>query len=113
MKLTIVEGWVCLAIAILFSVFGTISMKLSQGFRKLTPSLCVAVFYLIAFIAMTLALKHIELSTLYAVWSGVGTILTAAIGMIYFNESVSSKKIIYLLLIVMGVVGIDLSDGIY
>jgi small multidrug resistance pump len=110
MNMTLIESWVCLAIAILFSVFGTVSMKLSHGLRKLKPTLWLAIFYIIAFVAMTFALKYIELSTLYAVWSGVGTILVALAGVLYFNESVSLKKMIFLILIVIGIIGLHFGD---
>lgn len=106
MNLTLVEGWICLSIAILFGVLGTVAMKLSVGLQKLKPTLLLIIFYTIAFIAMTFALKYIELSVLYAVWSGVGTLLVAIIGMLYFNESLSMRKIIFLFLIVLGVIGI-------
>lgn len=105
-----VESWIALAVAILFGVMGTIAMKLSHGFKHLKPSLYLAFFYAISFIALTLAIKHIELSVVYAVWSGVGTLLVAAIGIIHFNESLSLKKIVYLLLIAIGVIGIHISD---
>lgn len=109
MKLGWLSSWVCLGIAILFSVFGTVAMKLSNGLKKLKPTLLIVVFYGIAFVTMTFALQYIELSTLYAVWSGVGTILIAVIGIFYFNESVSYKKILFLLLIAIGVIGIRVS----
>ena len=106
------DSWMSLAIAIVFGVLGTISMKLSHGLRKIKPAVFLAIFYTICFIAMTYALKYIQLSVVYAIWSGAGTVLVAAVGMIYFNESVSRKKIIYLALIVIGVIGVHLSDGI-
>lgn len=107
-----IDSWISLGIAIVFGVLGTISMKLSHGLQKFRPALCVAIFYTISFIALTFAMNYIELSVVYAVWSGVGTLLVAAVGILHFNESLSVKKIIFLLLIVIGVIGIHLSDGL-
>lgn len=108
----IADSWILLSIAIIFGVLGTIFMKLSHGLRYPKPAFYTAIFYTISFIALTFAMKYIELSVVYAVWSGVGTILVATIGILYFKESVSLKKIFFLLLIVIGVIGIHLNHGL-
>ncbi len=108
-----IDSWVSLIIAIIFGALGTISMKLSHGLQKLKPSLCIIVFYTISFIALTFAMKYIDLSVVYAVWSGLGTVFVATVGIFYFDESVSVKKIIYLTLIILGVIGMHLSEGFY
>lgn len=104
------ESWIALAIAIIFGVLGTTAMKLSHGFQHLKPSFYLAFFYTASFVALTFAIKGIELSIVYAVWSGVGTLLVAAIGIIHFHESISFRKIIYLMLVAIGVIGIHISD---
>jgi len=108
----ILNSWLSLAVAIIFGVMGTISMKLSHGLQYLKPTIYLAVFYTISFVALTFAMKYIELSVVYAVWSGAGTVLVAAIGVFHFNESISFRKLFFLMLIVIGVIGIHLSDGI-
>jgi small multidrug resistance pump len=85
-------------------------MKLSEGFTRPVPSVLIFVFYAASFVALTLALKKIEVSVAYAVWSGVGTALIAVIGILYFYEAVSVLKLASLLLIIVGVVGLNLSD---
>ncbi len=112
MNLIELESWVLLIIAIIFGVLGTVAMKLSYGLQKLRPSLYMALFYAISFIALTFAMDHIHLSVVYAMWSGIGTVLVAAIGIIYFHESLSLRKIIYLTLVVIGIIGIHFSDSI-
>lgn len=107
------SSWIALAIAIIAGVMGTISMKLSHGLQRLKPTICLSVFYLISFTALTFAMKHIQLSVVYAIWSGAGTVLVSSIGIIYFNEAVSFKKIAFLMLIVVGVLGIHLSDHFF
>lgn len=100
------DGWISLIIAIVFGVLGTFAMKLSHGLQHVKPTLLLIIFYLISFIALTFAMNHIELSIVYAVWSGVGTLLMAAIGVLHFHESLSLKKIIFLILIIIGVIGV-------
>jgi small multidrug resistance pump len=78
-------SWILLSIAILFEVAGITSMKLSRGFAELLPSVGVLVFYVCSAAAVVLALKRLELSVAYAIWSGVGTALTALIGIAYFR----------------------------
>ncbi len=102
--------WFFLAMAILFEVAGTTCMKLSEGFSKLVPSVLVFVLYGACFSLIILALKRIELSVTYAIWSGLGTALIAIIGIAWFHESVSLLKIVSIVLIVLGVVGLQLSQ---
>ena len=103
--------WTCLIIAILFGVLGTVCMKLSHGLKKWKPSVSLFVFYLISCIALTMAIQGIDVSIVYAVWSGVGTILVAIIGILIFEESFSIKKAISIFLIVMGIIGINLTNA--
>jgi len=104
-------SWIFLSIAITFGVLGTVSMKLSQGLKKLKPVMCLILFYLISFIALTLSLEGIDLSIVYAVWSGIGTILVAIIGFFIFNERITIQKIISLSFIIIGVLGIHLTNA--
>ena len=103
--------WLYLALAILLEVSGTTCMKLSEGFTKLVPSILLAVFYALSFGMLTLALKKLDVSIAYAVWSGVGTALIAAIGVLWFKEPATALKLISLGLIILGVVGLNMSGG--
>jgi small multidrug resistance pump len=76
--------WILLFAAILLEVAGITSMKLSRGFSEPLPSLAVPVFYVCSAAAVILALKRLDLSVTYAIWSGVGTALAAMIGIAYF-----------------------------
>ena len=99
-----------LAMAILFEVVGTTCMKLSEGFTRLIPSVLVFVLYMVSFSFMILALKKMELGVVYAIWAGLGTALIALIGIVWFQESVSLLKIVSIVFIVLGVVGLRLSQ---
>lgn len=72
--------------AILLEVAGITSMKLSRGFSEPLPSLAVPIFYVCSAAAVILALKRLDLSVTYAIWSGVGMALAAMIGIAYFRE---------------------------
>jgi len=104
-------GWFLLAIAIVMEVCGTTCMKLSHGFKEITPSVLVFVFYAISFTAFIYALKTIDLSISYAIWAGLGLALIAIIGTVYFKEPVTASKIIFMSLIIIGVVGLSYSTA--
>lgn len=100
--------WLLLVGAIVFEVCGTTAMKMSQGFTKLLPSVLIFVFYAFSFTGLTLALKRIDVSVAYAIWSGLGTALIAAIGIVWFKEPISLIKILSLACIIAGVVGLNM-----
>ncbi|NOY99243.1 MAG: multidrug efflux SMR transporter [Chloroflexi bacterium] len=102
-------SWLYLALAILSEVAGTVSMKLSQGFTKMLPSVLLFVFYGVSLALTNLALKRLDVSIVYAVWSGLGTALIAAIGFLWFDEPVTAVKIASLALIILGVVGLNIT----
>ena len=101
--------WILLFAAILLEVAGITSMKLSRGFAEIVPSIAVPVFYVLSAAAVILALKRLDLSVTYAIWSGVGTALAAMIGIAYFREPLTLFKMASLLLVVLGVVGLSLA----
>jgi len=105
------QHWFLLAGAIALEVAGTTSMKLSGGFSRLFPSVLMFVFYAGSFVALSFALKKIEVSVAYAIWAGVGTALVAAIGVLFFREAATALKLVSILLIVAGVVGLNLSGA--
>ena len=102
--------WFYLAMAILTEVMGTTCMKLSEGFTRAVPSVLVFVLYMVSFAFMILVLKKMELGVVYAIWAGLGTALIAIIGIAWFQESVSLLKIVSIVFIVLGVMGLRLSE---
>jgi len=102
--------WFYLAMAIVMEVGGTTCMKLSEGFTRLIPSVLVFVLYMVSFTFMILALKKMELGIVYAIWAGLGTALIALIGIVWFGESMGLLKIVSIVFIVLGVVGLRLSE---
>ena len=103
---TMPQAWWLLTVAIVFEIAGTTSMKLSYGFTQFTPSVLMFLFYAGAFTCNTFATKTLDLSITYAVWSGVGTVATAAIGILYFREPATALKLVSITFIVIGVLGL-------
>lgn len=81
---------------------------MSRSFSEPLPSIAVPVFYVLSAVAVILALKRLDLSTTYAIWSGVGTALAAMIGVAYFREPITMLKIVSVALIIVGVIGLSL-----
>jgi small multidrug resistance pump len=104
-------SWIFLITAICLEVCGTTCMKLSDGFSRWLPSVLIFVFYACSFALMTFAVKKLELSIAYAIWSGVGTFLIAMIGIFWFKEPVTVLKIGSMLLVIAGVIGLNLSSS--
>lgn len=102
--------WIWLFVAILLEVAATIFMKLSDGFSKLVPTLMMGLLYGISFFPLAIALKKMEVSTAYAVWSAVGTVLVTMMGMFLFKESMSMLKVFAIALIIVGVVTLNLTE---
>jgi small multidrug resistance pump len=102
----------CLAAAIVLEICGTTSLKLSDGFTRPGPSTAVVLCYVSSFALLSLALRGIELSIAYALWSGIGTAVVAAIGIFWFGESTGAWKLLCLALIVLGVAGLHLSERV-
>lgn len=102
-------SWFYLILAIIFETFGTTALKMSNGFSVLLPSIVTIITYILCFLFLSFALKTIDVSVAYAIWGAFGILLISAVGMIFFHESVSLIKIISILLIVLGTVGLKLA----
>jgi len=105
-----IMSWLYLSLAILFEVGGTVSLKMSNGFSVLGPSVVVVVFYGISILFLAFALKTIDVGTAYAVWAGLGTALIVIVGIFYFDEPATILRLIFLGMIIAGVVGLHLAE---
>jgi small multidrug resistance pump len=104
-------SWVLLIGAICMEVCGTTCLKLSEGFTRWLPSVLIFVFYGLSFTLMTFAVRKLDLSLTYAIWSGVGTFLIAFIGLFWFKEPFTILKAVSMALIIAGVVGLNLGGS--
>jgi small multidrug resistance pump len=100
--------WIYLAIAIVAEVVGTSFLKASAGFTKPLPSLAVVAGYGLAFFFLSRTLDTIPVGVAYAVWSGAGVTLVAAIGWLFMGQKLDASAIVGMGLIVAGVVVLNL-----
>lgn len=101
-------GYLLLAGAIGFEVFATTMLKLSNGFSVLVPSIACGVGYVLCFFLLGKALEHINLNMAYALWAGVGIILTTIVALVLFGEHLTVPVVIGIALIVIGVVIVNM-----
>lgn len=101
--------WIYLILAIAFELAGTTCMKISNGFTKLLPVAGTLLAYTICFTFFALSLKKIPISVAYAIWGAAGITAVSIIGIFVFKESISVLKIISILFIVLGVIGLNFS----
>ncbi len=102
--------WLFLVGAGLAEVAFTTSMKLSEGFKKLWPSLLFFVFAPLSFWLLTTAITAIPLGTAYAVWTGIGAVGTALVGILFFRESVNPVRLGLLALLVATIVSLKFAS---
>lgn len=102
--------WLFLILAILIENAGTTSAKLSQGLTRLLPAVLMFGCYALAYTCFALALKKLDVSVAYAIWSGLGTTLITLIGILQFRESVTPTKLFAIGVIITGVVILHLSN---
>lgn len=104
--------YILLIIAIVSEVFGSSMLKLSKGFTKWLPSIGVLLGMGSAFFFLSQTLKELPLGVAYAIWSGVGTALTAIVGVALWKEALNVKKVLAIALIIAGVILMKLSTDI-
>lgn len=104
-------AWTYLFIAGLLEIGWAIGLKYTEGFTRLVPSVLTILAMIASFALLAQALKAIPVGTAYAVWTGIGAAGTAIIGMAFLGESREVMRIICILLIVAGVLGLKLAAG--
>lgn len=99
-----VHPYALLSVSIILEVFGTTMMKLSEGFSAPLFTALTLAGYLVSFTLLTFTLKHLPLGLVYGIWGGVGTVLTAAIGIIAWGDPFNVITCVGIALVVGGVV---------
>lgn len=102
-------NWLMLYAAIGFEVVGTTSLKLSQGLTRPGWFALCLLLYGTSFALLAVALKTIPVGVAYAIWSGAGTVLIACIGILWFQEAAHPLRLFFILMIVAGAVGLNLT----
>ena len=101
-------AYVYLTVAIIAEVIATSALKLTEGFQKPIPSIIVVLGYGIAFYCLSIVLKSIPVGIAYAIWSGLGVVLIAIVGLTFFNQKLDLPAIAGIVLILAGVAVINL-----
>lgn len=103
-------AWIYLVIAGVLEVGWAIGLKYTQGWTKLWPSVGTLAVMIVSFNFLAMALKTIPVGTGYAVWTGIGAVGTALLGMAILGESRDAARIVCLLLIVAGIIGLKITS---
>jgi quaternary ammonium compound-resistance protein SugE len=101
-------AWIYILIASAFEISWAIGLKYSEGLTRLWPSVLTIIAMLLSFYFLSLGTKTLPVGTAYAVWTGIGAAGTAILGVILFKEPASFPRILCLMLIVTGVIGLKL-----
>ena len=101
-------AWIYLFIAGLFEIGWAVGLKYTEGFTKLWPSVITIAIMILSFYFLSSAVKSIPIGTAYAIWTGIGAVGTAILGIILFGESKEFIRIFFILLIVIGIVGLKI-----
>ena len=103
-------AWLLLAASIAAEVVGNIALRYSESFTRLLPSVSVCALYGLAIWLMSVSIRTLEVGLAYAVWAGIGTALTAVVGMLWFGESFHLTRLLGITFIVLGVVCLNLNQ---
>ena len=101
-------AWLYLFVAGLFEIGWAIGLKYTEGFTRLVPSLLTIGAMIVSLALLGLALKTLQVGTAYAVWTGIGAVGTAALGIYVFGEPATAARLASIGLIVAGIVGLKL-----
>jgi quaternary ammonium compound-resistance protein SugE len=99
-------AWTYLVIAGLLEIAWATGLKYSEGFTKPLVSVATAILMIASFYFLSFALKTLPIGTAYAIWTGIGAVGTAIVGIVLFGESREAIRIICMLLIVAGIIGL-------
>ena len=104
-------AWVTLFFAGLFEIGWAVGLKYTEGFTRLVPSVLTAAAMLASILLLGAALRSLPLGTAYAVWTGIGTVGTAILGMLLFGEPAGALRLLCIVAIIGGIVGLKVLHG--
>ncbi|WP_408009706.1 quaternary ammonium compound efflux SMR transporter SugE [Pseudalkalibacillus sp. A8] len=104
-------AWIYLFIAGIFEVVWAIGLKYTEGFSRLIPSIITVIGMIISFYFLSNAIKALPIGTAYAVWTGIGALGTALLGILLFNEPKDFTRILFLGMILIGIIGLKFTSS--
>ncbi|MBE2286806.1 MAG: quaternary ammonium compound efflux SMR transporter SugE [Prosthecobacter sp.] len=103
--------WLHLIIAGLLEVAWAVGLKHTDGWTRFWPSVITALLMIASFFFLSLALRSLPIGTAYAIWTGIGAVGTALIGIFVFHEPRTTARLVCIVLIVAGIIGLKLTSG--
>lgn len=103
-------AWIILVIAGLLEVVWAIGLKYTHGFTRLIPSIITIVAMVVSMVLLANAMKTLPAGTAYAVWTGIGAVGAAIMGMVLLGESTNIMRVLSLCLIIVGILGLKFSS---
>ena len=104
-------AWAILILAGIFEIIWAYSMKMSEGFTRLTPSVVTIVFMILSVVLLSISMRTLPLVTAYTVWTGIGAMGSFILGIMVLNEPMTAMRMIAAVLIVSGLVLMKLSSN--
>ena len=104
-------AWAILILAGIFEIIWAYSMKMSEGFTSLTPSVVTIVFMILSVVLLSISMRTLPLGTAYTVWTGIGAMGSFILGIMVLNEPMTAMRMIAAVLIVSGLVLMKLSSN--
>ena len=104
-------AWAILILAGIFEIIWAYSMKMSEGFTRLTPSVVTIVFMILSVVLLSISMRTLPLGTAYTVWTGIGAMGSFILGIMVLNEPMTAMRMIAAILIVSGLMLMKLSSN--
>jgi len=104
-------NWIYLLVAGILEVGWAIGLKYTDGWTKLYPSILTVIGMIASFYFLSLALKSLPIGTAYAIWTGIGTVGAAVLGMVLFDEPRDAVRILCIMLIIAGIAGLKITSA--
>ena len=104
-------AWAILILAGIFEIIWAYSMKMSEGFTRLTPSVVTIVFMILSVVLLSISMRTLPLGTAYTVWTGIGAMGSFVVGIMVLNEPMTAMRMIAAILIVSGLMLMKLSSN--
>ena len=104
-------AWLYLILAGCIEIIFALSLKYNQGFSQLIPSIITGITGIASFWLLMIAIKSLPVGTAYAVWTGMGAVGVAIMGILLFKESADWTRLISISLVIIGIIGLKLTDG--
>ncbi|GKX29167.1 QacE family quaternary ammonium compound efflux SMR transporter [Vallitalea longa] len=103
-------SWFYLTVAGVFEVIWATALKYSNGFTRLYPSIITVIGMIISFYLLSIATKTLPMGTAYAIWTGIGALGSIIVGILFFKEPCNLTRVFFLLLILLGIIGLKITS---